>query len=357
MLENKAENKNIKAISLSDIAERLGAKIHGDASIEISGIRPLESATARDLSFLGTSKSSKKNFLHLAKHSQAGALLIQEYDPSLEMAQIVTPEPLKAIISLTPLFEKYCEIVPGIHPNACIDETASVGNGVYIGPFAVIGANCVIGDGSIIHPHVVIYPGATIGAGCTIHSGAIIREGVTLGNNCLIQNGAVIGSDGFGYIPDKQLGHRRIPHIGTAVLEDDVDIGANATIDRATLGESRIGACTKLDNLVMLGHNVKVGKRTLMCSMVGVSGSCTIGDDVILAGQVGVADHVTIGNKVRAAGQTGIFSDIEDDRVIGGTPPMDTVRWHKTSSLLKKLPDLFTRLKKLEKHLGLEKNE
>ncbi len=332
------------------IAEKLSAKLIGDGDKTLSGIKPLESAGPNDLSFLQpTSRGKRAELYELAVQSKAGALLVAEEDPTIKVTQIVTPNPLAAVIGLSALFYQPPAPFSGRHPQAAIHESARLGENVSVGAFAVIGEGAKVGKNSVIHPHVVFYPGAQIGENCIIHAGAILREFVRLGNDCIVQNGVVVGGDGFGYHYVKDRGHQRIPHIGSVVIEDGVDLGANTTIDRAMLGETRIGANTKIDNLVMVGHNVQIGKETLLCAQVGVSGSTKIGSNVTLAGQVGVADHVTIGDRVRAAGQTGVAGDIPAGTDVGGTPHTEALAWKKLSLYMNRLPELFKRIQRLEK--------
>ncbi len=328
-------------ISIAEIASKVGGTVHGDGARTISSIRPLEIAEADDLSFFApTSKRKTVEIFEIAKTTRAAAILVSKHEPAFPCTQIVVGHPLAALVVLAPLFRKG-QLAAGIHPTAVIDPTAAVDPAASVGAYAVIGARSKIGARSAIHPHVVVYTDVEIGADCVIHAGAVIREGCSLGNDCLIQSGAVIGGDGFGYIPDRAVGHRRIPHIGEVILEDGVDLGANTTVDRATFGETRIRKNAKVDNLVMIAHNVKVGERTLLCGQVGISGSTEIGDDVILAGQVGVADHIKIGSKVRAAAKTGIGSDIEDGIDVAGYPHTEASRWRRTQVALRYLPELL----------------
>jgi UDP-3-O-[3-hydroxymyristoyl] glucosamine N-acyltransferase len=342
-----------KAYTVQELAQRLQAEVIGDRDKSLKRIMPLERASADDLSFLApSSRRNQSEMLEAARRTKAGAVLVKEYDADIPATQICTPNPMAAVIGLSPLFAPAVRPEPGVHPQACVSETAVLGRNVSVGAFAVIGDFVEIGDDTVIHPHVVIYTGAVIGKQCTIHSGATIREFVRLGDDCLIQNGVVLGGDGFGYIPDKVLGHRRIPHIGTLVLDSGVDIGANSTVDRAMLGEASIGRASKIDNLVMVGHNCEIGERVLMCGMVGVSGSCKIGNDVILAGNVGVADHITIGDNVRAAAKAGITSDVSPNQDIAGHPQIPASSWRRQRVLIERLPELFRKVKELDKFLS-----
>ncbi len=336
----------MKDVTVGFIAQMLGAEVFGNKDEPITGIAPLEAATSGDLTFFDpTAKKKLQDFYRLARESKAGAILIPQYDPAISANQIVTPNPLAMLTRVAAHFHTPARPAVGMHPTAIIHESAVIGQGVAIGAYVVIGKNCTVGNETVIHPHVVIYDGVQIGSQCIIHSGAVIRENTSLGNDCWIQNGAVVGGDGFGYIPDPQLILRRIPHLGTVVLEDSVDLGANTTVDRATLGETRIGRASKVDNLVMIAHNNKIGIGSILCGQVGLSGSCTVGNGVILGGQVGVADHVTIGDRTRAAAQSGIPSDIEGHVDLMGYPASKASEFWRQHAALKRLPDILRQVR------------
>lgn len=330
-------------LTVSEIAAQLNGELRGEGSGKITGISSLDSATELDLSFFSpTSKRKTAELLELAKLSKAGAILVTEFESAIDRPQIVVQNPLGALIQLAPHFVRK-ESSPGIHQTAVVDPSATVAASAEVGPFVVIGPRVVIEEEVVIHPHVVIYRDVKVGKKSVLHSGAVIRENTILGEDCLIQNGVVVGGDGFGYVPDKAIGHRRIPHLGNVVLEDRVDIGANSTIDRGTFGQTRVGRGTKVDNLVMIAHNVKIGEASLLCGQVGISGSSTIGNQVVLAGQVGVADHATIGNRVRAAAKTGISGEVPEGIDIAGYPHQEASKWRRTQVALRYLPELFKR--------------
>lgn len=344
-----------QSLTVEKVANILSAEIKGNAQTVIKSIMPLEEAGQNDLSFFApTSKRNAQMMEEKAINSKAGALLVKEFEAKFKCAQIKTENPLAAVVLLAEMFFSPKKPKAEISTQASISPSAKIGKDVYIGAFSVIGEDVTIEDNCIIHPHVVIYQGAKIGKNCVIHSGAVIREFVELGENCFIQNGVVLGGDGFGYFPDAKIGHRRIPHIGNLVLAKGVDIGCNATIDRSMLGSARIDENTKIDNLVMIGHNAIIGKRTIICGAVGISGSCKIGDDVILAGGVGVADHVEIGNNVRAAARAGITSSIPEKTDVAGHPQTTASAWRKQAILISKLPEINADLKKIKKKLELE---
>ncbi len=337
-------------ISVRAVANKLQLEVYGDDSIMLSGIKPLEDATENDLSFYSPSaRRGRKALREQLARSRAGAVLLPRMEEDVRGAQLITANPTAAIIELIPYFYQTPPFTVGIHPQAVVADSSLIAPGVSIGAFAVIGEGAVIGENTTIHPHVVIYPKARIGKNCVIHAGAVIREQVVVGSDCIIQSGVVLGGDGFGYLPDREQGHRRIPQIGTVILEDSVDLGANTTIDRATFGTTKIGAGTKIDNLVMVGHNVQIGRNVILCAQVGISGSTRLGNQVILAGQVGVADHTEVGDNVRAAGKCGITHDVDPNVDIAGHPCVPAIVWKRRELLIQKLPEMLKRLQRLER--------
>lgn len=341
-------------ITAGEVAAALGAALHGDSSIRLSSIKPLESAEKTDISFLTLprERDNRTELLQKARESRAGALLVAEYFEEFSSTQIVTPDPMRAVIMLASRFYRAPRDFEGIDPRAVVHPSAVLGANVAVGPLAVVGANVVLGDNTVVYPHAVIYPHARLGKNCVIHSGAVIREFVTLGDDCLIQPGVALGGDGFGYLPDKELGYRRIPHIGTLELADGVDVGANSAIDRATLGKTSIGRSTKIDNLVQIGHNVAIGERTVICGLVGIAGSSKIGNDVTLAGQVGVGDHSVLGDKSRYAAKAGAAGKYEPGKDYAGMTAFPASDWRRSAAAFRSLPELARRVKNLEKKLN-----
>ncbi len=348
------------AISVKIIAESLNAEVFGEPERLISGIKPLVEAGENDLTFFAPTNKKSKGELHsIASGSSAGAILVSKFEENFKSTQIVCQNPLQGVIQIARTLVP--ETLPklGVHPTAIVGVNCSIGEDCRIGAYSVIGDGVTIGPGSTIHPHSVIYDGVKIGEACVIHSGAVLRENITLGNAVVVQNGTTLGTDGFGYIPHPQLGHLHIPHIGTLVVEDNVEIGANSSIDRGTLGKTKIGAQTKIDNLVQIGHNNQIGQRTLICGQVGIGGSCNIGSNVTLAGCVGVADHIKIDDGVRTAGMTGVSRDLVADNEgssdYAGLPPVKVSTWRRQAAAIIKLPrvikdlrDLTKRIEKLE---------
>ena len=232
-----------------------------------------------------------------------------------------------------------------------IAPDAVLGRDVSVGPFSSVGRGARIGDRTVIHPNVCIGEGAVVGDDCVIHSHVAIRERVVIGNRVIIQNGAVIGSDGYGFVKRSDGTYQKIPQTAGVVVEDDVEIGANTAIDRPAVGETRIQAGAKIDNLVQIGHGVNVGRNTLLVAQVGIAGSTTIGDNVTLAGQVGVAGHVTIGKGASAVGQSGITNSVPEGMFVSGYPAIENKEWLKSSVIFRKLPELRRRVADLEQRI------
>jgi len=241
----------------------------------------------------------------------------------------------------------------GIHPSAQIDSAAAVDPTASIGAGVVIGPRCVVGPGCLLHARVTLYGDVRVGPDCVLHSGAVLREGTVLGKGVILQPGVIVGGDGFGYVFDESGGWERIPHVGRVVLEDGVEVGANTTIDRATLGETRIRKGSKLDNLVMVGHNCELGESVIVAGQTGFSGSVTVGDRVLAMGQVGVAGHLVIGEGAFLGARAGVHSDVRPGSRVWGTPQLEERRWFRSSVAFAKLPEWVRRIRAIERHLGL----
>lgn len=307
----------------------------------ITCIKSLGEAGESDVSFFApTSRKQYRELFSLACSSNAGAILVKRSFNEFPQVQIVVDNPMEAVVRLSSIFFDAQHVREGISPKSEIHETANIASSAKISPYCVVGRNVSIGDNTVLHPHVVVYDGVQIGANCTLHAHVVIREHVKVEDDCVFQPGVVVGGDGFGYFYKKGVGHQRIPHIGAVVVESGVDFGSNTTIDRGMLGDTRIGAGTKIDNLVMIGHNVRIGRETILCGQVGISGSTTVGDNVILAGKVGVADHVKIGSNVRASAMTGIGSDVPEATDVSGYPAVPSAEWRRTVASLKRLNTL-----------------
>jgi UDP-3-O-[3-hydroxymyristoyl] glucosamine N-acyltransferase len=335
---------------LRELAERLGCRLEGDGSAEIERVATLEAAGPGDLSFLSNPKYASQ----LAT-TRASAVIVGDDAAPAPCPMLRARDPYLAFASAVALLAPDDRPAPGVSPSAHVDPGAAIGPFCHIGAFASVGDGAVIGARTIVHPHVVIYPGVTIGDDCVVHAHVSIRERCRIGNRVVIQNGAVIGSDGFGFAPRPDGTFQKIPQAAPVVIEDDVEIGANTTIDRPAVGETRIQAGTKIDNLVQVAHGVQVGRNVMLVAQVGIAGSTTIGDSAVLAGQVGVAGHLHIGKGTKATAQTGIPNSLPDGSFVSGYPAIDNREWLKSSAVFRRLPEMKKALAALEKRLaGLE---
>jgi UDP-3-O-[3-hydroxymyristoyl] glucosamine N-acyltransferase len=272
-------------------------------------------------------------------------VIVSENFPSVSAALLRSKNPYLAFARAIELFYKPPRYRPGIHPTAVVHPSARIGKKAHVGPYVVIDENVSIGDNAILLAHVVIYAGATIGNHFFAHAHAVVREGCRLGDNVILQNGAVIGADGFGFAKDDSGHWHKIVQSGPAVLEDAVEVQANACVDRASIGETRVARGAKIDNLAQVGHGSRVGENTLLCAQAGLAGSTDVGKNVILAGQVGVAGHCKIGDGVIATAQSGIPNDVAAGAVVSGYPAIDNKRWLRCSAVFNRLPELMKALR------------
>jgi len=266
-------------------------------------------------------------------------------------------DPYLAYTRALRIFHPDAELEPFVHPSAVIDPTARIAARVAIGACVVIGRNVFVGDDVLIHPNVTVYDDVTIGRGSVIHSGVALRERTVIGERVVIHNNAVIGCDGFGYAKDEQKRWLKIPQAGRVVIEDDVEIGAGTTIDRASVGESRIGRGSKVDNLVQIGHSCTVGEDSLLCAQVGLAGSSHIGSRVILAGQAGVAGHLTIGDDVVLTAKSATSHDIPAGKVISGIPAFDNKDWLRSTAAFRRLGEMQRTLRELQRKIATDKTD
>jgi len=316
-------------------------------NLEINQVLPLDKAQINSISFFSNSKYGNQ-----LKKTQAAAVLVSNNDPvKLSETSVSFIRVHNAYFSFAKALKSFNPdplVVPGIHSTAVIEKSASIGKEVSIGSHCYIGPENQIGDNTEIRANVVIERNCTIGKHCKIHANVTIRENCVLKDRVILQPGAVIGGDGFGYVRDEKGMYHNVPQTGNVVLEDDVEVGANTTIDRAVLGSTLIRRGTKLDNLVMIAHNVEIGENTAIAGQAGISGSTKVGNQVLLGGQAGLAGHLKIGNNAIATAQAGVSRDIPDGEMWSDTParPLKTMR--RIQATLMKLPELAKRLKKLE---------
>src|SRR5262245_1444533 len=335
-------------MKLAELARALGATLEGGTGeTEITGVAAIEEAVPGTLTVL----ADRRHGSHLST-TQAGAVLLGPDGPASPVPVLRVDHPWEAFAKAMELFHPAQRPAPGIHPTAIVAPTALLGTGAFVGPYAVIGEDVRIGRDAVLHAHVTLYRGVRIGDAFTAHAGAVVREEVVIGDRVTVHAGAVIGSDGFGCVP-LPGGPRKIPQVGTVILEDDVEVGANTTVDRATMGATRIGRGTKIDNLTMIGHGCQLGPGCLLAAQVGLAGSTRVGAGVMMGGQVGASGHLTVGDGVQVAAQTGIHRDLPAGGIYGGYPAVDIRSWRRTMASLTKLPDLLRRFRRLEKAVGV----
>jgi len=331
---------------LHELALLIGVEIRGEAGdCEISGVASLLEARPGELSFYGNPR-----YLSQLRITKASAVLVPlDLKEEVPAQFLRVANPSEAFARVVTLFQPD-EIIPkaGVHPSAIVDATAKLGSGVSIGALSVIGENVHIGEGSVIGEGCLIGPESRLGSGCRIYPGAIIRERCILGDRVILQPGAVIGSCGFGYelIEGRQ---RKIPQIGIVEIGNDVEIGANTTIDRARFGRTVIGEGSKIDNLVQIAHNVQIGPHSIICSQVGISGSTRMGSHVTLAGQVGLAGHLEIGDNAILGAKAGVSKNVPAGSLLIGAPAKPMKEWKEMNFYLSQLQKLFNRVKELEK--------
>jgi UDP-3-O-[3-hydroxymyristoyl] glucosamine N-acyltransferase len=330
-------------LKLKDIAASLGCELEGDGDLDIMRVAGIGDAGPGDLTFFSNSKYAAE-----LRATRASAVILGPGAPPAPCAVLRDPQPYLAFAKAMELFSDQWRPAPGVHPLAVVPDRFCLGEGASVGPFAVIEEGVSVGARTIVYPHVVLGREAQIGEDCILHARVSVRERVRIGNRVVIQDGAVIGSDGFGFARRPDGTHHKIPQIGGVVIEDDVEIGAQTAIDRPAVGETRIGAGSKIDNLVQIAHGVTIGKNVLLAAQVGVAGSTTIEESVTLAGQVGVAGHLTIGKGVIATAQTGIPNSVDAGEFISGYPAIPNRDWLKSSAVFRRLPELKKHLAALE---------
>ena len=344
-----------RTLTAAAIADAVGGVVHGDGSAVVSAVAPLDRARRHHLTFFASARYGP-----LFAESEAGVALVSpelQDAPGRVLARIVVPSPHEAMLSLLATLYPAPARESGVHPTAVIGRGVRLGGEVAIGPYVVIGDGARIGDGTRIDAHVTLGAGVEIGSDCHLYPGVCLYSGTTVGDRVCVHSGARLGSDGFGYVfRDGQ--HAKIPHVGGCIVESDVEIGANTTIDRGSIDDTVIGAGTKIDNLVQIGHNVRVGRLCLIMAQAGVAGSARVEDGCILAGQVGVAGHHTIGRGARVAAQAGVFGDVPAGETWSGYPARPHREALRAQAAMFRLPSLIRGLERLlgaqEKKSGQE---
>ena len=324
------------ATTAAVLAAACEGRLVGDGAAVVEGVRSLEKAGPRDLSFAADAKAEAA-----AAASSAGVLLARSAGPFPGRNVIEVPDPSAALASVLAREFPRRSARPGVHPTAIVDAGARVAPGAEVGPYAVVGEGSEVADGAILEAHVVVGRNCRIATDAWLHPHVVLYDDVSVGARAEIHSGAVLGADGFGYAPGP-AGLRKIPQVGGVEIGADAEVGANACIDRATLEVTRIGDGTKIDDLVMIGHNCDVGRHVVLCGQTGIAGSTTVGDQTVLGGQVGCAGHIHIGKGVKAGGRTGISSDVPDGASIFGMPHMPYRDALRVQAELKRLPETAT---------------
>jgi UDP-3-O-[3-hydroxymyristoyl] glucosamine N-acyltransferase len=332
---------------LGQIAERLGCSIEGDANLEISGVAAIEEAKKGELTFL----ADRKYRAALEKSPASAVIVAKEISPA-HMAALRSTHPRLDFARAIELFHPAPHFAPGIHPTSVVAKSAKVGAEAHIGPHCFVDDNVEIGRNAVLHSFVAIYRNSRIGDDFFAHSHVSVREGSQIGNRVLLQNGVVVGSDGFGF--EKQSDGRwyKIRQAGIVAIEDDVEIQAHSAIDRATIGETRIGRGTKIDNLVQVGHSCKIGEDTLLCGQTGLAGTTRVGNRCILAGQTASAGHLTIGDGAVLTARTAVGEDVPAGAIYSGAPGFDNLSWRKSVAVFNRLPDLQKEVRALREEVA-----
>jgi UDP-3-O-[3-hydroxymyristoyl] glucosamine N-acyltransferase len=338
------------------IAGFLNGEIIGDPETKVNTISRIEEGHAGALSFLANPK-----YEHYLYTTESSIVLVNKsFVPAAEVGAtlIKVDNAYESFASLLRMVDQARPRKKGVHHTAVIEPTASVGRNVYIGPYVYIGDNCIIGDECALYPHVFVGDNTKIGQKCTLNPGVKIYHDCIIGENCVIHAGSVIGSDGFGFAPQSDSEFMKIPQLGNVVVEDDVEIGANVTIDRATIGSTLIRKGVKLDNLIQIGHNVEIGVNTVMAAQTGISGSTKVGKNCMFGGQVGLAGHLKVADGTKIGAQAGVPGDIKtENSIVLGSPAIDHRNFLRSSIVFKRLPELKAKIDELEKQVEILKKD
>jgi len=334
------------SFTLGELAKSLDCQLAGDPSVVINGVSTLDKAGADQVAFLANVKYASK-----AKSTRAAAVIAAEPLTNTSAATLVSQNPYHDFARALGLFYQAPKPASGIHPTAVIDPTARIGDEPSIGAYAVIGANTIIGAHATLHPHAVVYEGCFIGDNFTAHSHVSVREYTRIGHRVTLHNGVVVGGDGFGFAKAKNGTHYKIPQSGITVIEDDVEIQTLTSVDRASLGETRIKRGAKIDSLVQIGHSCIVGEDNILCGQAGLAGSTTLEENVIMAGQTGSSGHLTIHKDAVIWAQAGLVGDVAAGAVVAGSPAFDHREWLRASAAYPKVPELLKTLRTLERRL------
>ena len=333
-------------MTLGQVAEKLGCRLHGgDPASEISGVSTIEQAEPGEITFLANLRYAPK-----AKNTRATAIIANE--PTGNLATLISANPYHDFARALSLFHRGPRPALGVHPTAAIAGSASIDTGASIGAYAVVGERVSIGKNAVLHPHAVIYDDCEIGDDFVAHSHVSVRESTRIGHRVTLHNGVVIGGDGFGFAKTNEGTQYKIPQIGVVVIEDDVEVQTLTSVDRATIGETRIKRGAKIDSLCQIGHACVVGEDNIICGQTGLAGSTVLRENVIMAAQTGAAGHLTINKNAIVWAQSGLHSDVKEGAVVAGSPAFDSRDWLRTVTALPKLPDLMRTVRALERRLA-----
>lgn len=332
---------------LAQIAERIGCELRGDGNIEIHGVAPIEEAEPGTLTFVANPR-----YRAYLQNTRASAVIVSASEPETTLPSLRAADPYLAFAAAIELFYTPPPADTGIHPTAIIARSARLGRDAAVGPYCVISDEVVIGDGARLDAHVVIYPQARIGESFRAYAHVVVRERVSIGDRVTLHSGCVIGGDGFGYVLGPDGRARKIVQAGSVTIGDEVEIGANTTVDRAAVGATVIERGAKLDNLVMVAHGCSIGEGSALAAQVGLSGSTRVGRFVRIGGQAGAAGHLTIGDGAQVAAQSGVPNDVPAGTTVGGYPAVEIHLWRRMSAACARLPELFRRVRHLEHALG-----
>jgi UDP-3-O-[3-hydroxymyristoyl] glucosamine N-acyltransferase len=339
----------MNALKLHEVARRLDCRLDGDGEVEIIRVAGIQHAQPGDLTFVANAR-----YVAQLASTRASAVILGGANGSVApgCAVLRTDDPYSAFARAVSLFAPAAAPRPGIDSHAFVADDATVAPDASIGPFVTIGARATVGARTIVYPNVTIGPAARIGEDCVIRSQVSIRDRVVIGNRVTLHDGVVVGSDGFGFARQKDGTHLKIPQLADVVIEDDVEIGANSTIDRPAVGETRIGAGTKIDNLVHVAHGVAFGRRVLLAAQVGIAGSTTVEDDVMMAGQTGVTGHVRVGKGAIIGAKSAVLQSVDEGVFVTGHPAIPHNAWRKASMLFRRLPSFRKRVDTVEQRLA-----
>ncbi|MDX2361132.1 MAG: UDP-3-O-(3-hydroxymyristoyl)glucosamine N-acyltransferase [Crocinitomicaceae bacterium] len=334
--------------SAEQIAGMLDGAIEGNPLVEVSDLAKIEEGRPGALSFLSNPKYEE--YIYTTESSVC--IVNNTFSPSTALPETLTlikvEDAYSCFAKLLEMYDSLTKEEPRIETPSFIDPTATIGDGLYLGAHAYIGRDSVVGENVTIHPNVNIGSNVEIGDGTILYPGATVYRDCKIGKDCIVHAGAVIGADGFGFVPNEKGEFQKIPQIGNVILEDNVDIGANSTIDRATMGSTIIRKGAKIDNLVQIGHNVEIGNNSAMAAQVGIAGSTKVGNNVLIGGQVGLAGHMKVGDRVKIAAQSGVGGDVKEDTTVMGSPAFDSKEYKKSYMGFRRLPMILSRLQELE---------